>query len=184
MARGRPPKSAALKELAGNPGKRPLVTYAEVFGPPMPKPVYPNGCPEPPTWLDAVAIEQWILEWPRLDGLYLKDTDLTGFALYCAAMSRYRAAKSVIDADGLTYTTSSGYVRERPEIKILEKAERIIRSFLDALASSPLARLRAGSIQASRQLPLPLGDSKSQQPGASAPVPAKDPNDPVGHLMH
>ena len=186
MARGRKRKSDELKQLAGNPGKRPIVTYAEEFGPPMPRVVLPSNCPVPPSWLDSLGVEQWILEWPRLDGLYLKDTDLTGFAIYCAAVSRFRQAKAVIDQLGLTYSTVSGYVRERPEVKILEKAERTIRSFLDALASNPLARLRAGSIQASRQLNLPLaGEPKPQQPGASsAPAPAKDPNDPVGHLVH
>lgn len=183
MARGRKAKPNELKQLAGNPGKRPIVTYPEEFGPPMPRVVLPGNCPAPPSWLDSLGIEQWILEWPRLDGLYLKDTDLTGFAIYCASVSRYRQAKAVIDASGLTYTTLSGYVRERPEVKILEKAERTIRSFLDALASNPLARLRAGSIQASRQLPLPLGDGPKQATPAG-PSPAKDMNDPVGHLVH
>lgn len=180
MAKGRPEKSAALKSLAGNPGKRPIAEPGEAA--PAAERARDTGIPRPPTWLDKIAARQWRLEYSGLVGRYLQQADLTGFAIYCAAVSRYRSAKEIIDRDGLTYTTGTGYVRERPEVKILEKAERTIRSFQDSLAANPLSRIRAGSIMASRQLALPLAPA-GQGAGAPSATP-KSPESPVGFAVH
>lgn len=183
MRRGRPEKPRALKELAGNPGKRkPKAQLSPSPPPPDPPPAPKDTKPQPPTWLPPDAQAIWREEYPYSSSLYLKDSDLQTFATYCAAVWRYRVAFAVLTAQGQTYTTSTGYVRSRPEVKIVEAAERIILSFQAALALHPMARLRAGSIQAAGQGELPLQPPAQPQPKPGPDAASPDHHDPVSFL--
>lgn len=162
---GRAPKPERLKRLAGNPGKR---KAKEAIPPPPAEPDAPADDFAPPVDLTAEERVVWLAEMPRLRRLgMLKVTDLSAFRIYCEALVRKGKAKAVVDAEGLTYKTETGYVRERPEVKILERAERVIKDFMRELALTTKSRVQTAATMASRQMSLPGFD----HPPAAAPTP-------------
>ena len=70
--RGRKPKPTAVKELEGNPGKRPLNELE-----PKPK----KKAPKCPGWLDAEAKTEWRRVAKQLEELgVLTEVDMAAFA--------------------------------------------------------------------------------------------------------
>ena len=75
--RGRKPKPTAIKELEGNPGKRPL-NDAE------PKPE--RKAPPCPKWLEPEAKKEWRRLSKQLEQIgVLTEVDQAAFASYCQA---------------------------------------------------------------------------------------------------
>lgn len=133
-ARGPAPKPTHLKVLEGNPGKRPLNKNE-----PKPKPVAPK-CP---TWLDKEAKREWKRVAPELEKLgLLTIVDGTALAAYCQAYSRWAAAEKVLTTEGMTYETETGYIRQRPEVGIVQKYLNLIRGFCAEFGLTPSARSR------------------------------------------
>lgn len=181
---GRPPKPDHIKAKAGNPGKRKPKVVQPVAAPTDPEPPVDEFAP-PADLTDAERIV-WLAELPRLRkaGL-LKLSDLSAFRIYVEAMVRKGRAKSVVDAQGLTYQTETGYVRERPEVKILERAERVIKDFMKELALTTKSRVQTAATMASRQYSLPLDPSPAAPSSAAAPSTGKAPppnGGPIGAL--
>ena len=78
--RGRKPKPTAIKELEGNPGKRPL-NEAE------PKPEH--KAPPCPKWLEPEAKKEWRRLSKQLEAIgVLTEVDQAAFASYCQAYAR------------------------------------------------------------------------------------------------
>ena len=80
--RGRKPKPTAIKELEGNPGKRPL-NDAE------PKPE--RKAPPCPKWLEPEAKKEWRRLSKQLEQIgVLTEVDQAAFASYCQAYARWK----------------------------------------------------------------------------------------------
>lgn len=88
MPGGRPPKSAALKRLQGNPGRRPLGVEAN------PAPGEALRCP---AWIDRRAKLKWRQLAPKLLGLRLL-TELDGetLAVACQCWAEFRIATEAL----------------------------------------------------------------------------------------
>lgn len=125
----------------GNPGKRKRA--------PEPDPVSP--IPQPPTHLDAYAVE----EWNRLSqGLYalgiLYEVDRAVFAAYCSSYSIWRTAKEErqkrIDKGGplagLVDVTKAGNIIQNCLIGIENKAAADMVRYAAEFGLSPSARAR------------------------------------------
>lgn len=72
--------------------------------------------PEPPAWLDDNAASFF--------RTVVRDYSLEDFQLYvltaaAEALHRYDRAREVLDAEGPTYTTGAGMIRQRPEVVVL-----------------------------------------------------------------
>lgn len=81
--RGRKPTPTAIKELEGNPGKRPLNAKE-------PKPV--KKAPACPKWLEPEAKKEWRRLSKQLEQLgVLTELDMASFAAYCQAYARWTA---------------------------------------------------------------------------------------------
>lgn len=179
--KGRKPKSDALHELAGNPGKRTRSARTACADQSAAADDF-----SAPSHLTAAEKRVWAREVGRLQRAgYARPSDLGAFAVYVQALARHAVANGVLQKGGLTYTTPSGYVRKRPEVEIVQAAERIILAFGKSLALTTGDRLRAASQMAVRQGELPFG------PTPSAPAPAaqaaahlreQDSDDPIGFL--
>ena len=179
MAKGRPPKPAALKALAGNPGRRKLTRGDVVEA--------PDGDFEPPKSLTRTEKKVWAEELPRMRaGGLLKAADFPVFRSYVEALTRYRAAKEVVDRDGMTYVSESKHgsmVRVRPEVGILEKAERMLSKLADQLAAGPKARISTtAQLAASRQYQLPLPGLDGAPPPEPEPATPSE-KGPVGWIQ-
>lgn len=179
MAKGRKPKPESLHELAGNPGKRtrqPRTAFAEQS----------SAVDDfaPPTHLTVAEKKVWDREIGRLQRAgYARPSDLGAFAVYVQALARHALANRVLQKEGLTYETQSGYVRKRPEVEIVQAAERIILAFGKSLALTTGDRLRAATQMAGRQGELPFGPTAPAPTAHSPqPQPAQDSDDPIGYL--
>ena len=157
---GRKPKPTALKELAGNPGKRPLNRRE-------PRP--PRGPLDPPAHLSAQARAKWIELAQSFDQLGLLTTiDRVAFEGYCEVWARWCRAKRVVARKGLTYTTGNGLIRKRPEVQIAAECERLMRQLAAEFGATPSSRSRVQMPDAAQPtLPgIPAPDPKAPPPGA------------------
>jgi len=78
---------------------------------------------------------------PRLFKLgLLTEVDAPALAGLCAAWSDFRVTTAVLKKKGLTFKTRTGYIAQRPEVGIRNKALQIIRSFGSEFGLTPAAR--------------------------------------------
>ena len=137
--RGRKPTPTAIKELEGNPGKRPL-NDAE------PKPQ--KKAPACPKWLDAEAKKEWRRLAKTMEAMgVLTEVDMAAFAGYCQAYARWKQEVERITDRGLVMRTPSGYAQQVPYISIAQQYLRLMNQFAEQFGLTPAARSRiiAGS---------------------------------------
>jgi len=136
--RGRKPKPTALKQLAGNPGKRPLNADEPEFAPSeAAAPVYLRGAAKD--------------EWDRLAATLLAQKVLTtadraALAGYCQAFADWQKAQLVLNKGGknggFTFKTGNGYVQQRPEVAIAQKSLSLMLKFGVEFGLTPSSRAR------------------------------------------
>jgi P27 family predicted phage terminase small subunit len=132
--RGRKPKPTAVKELEGNPGKRPLNKNE-----PKPRKRAP-ACP-------ADMCEEGKKEWNRLYknleelGL-LTELDISSFEAYCTAYGRWKAAEALITKHGSIYRDKNGGLAKSPMIDIAIKYLTIANRYAEQFGLTPSSRSR------------------------------------------
>jgi P27 family predicted phage terminase small subunit len=94
MARGRKPKPTITKDLAGNPGHRPLNKL---------EPKYNElSSVDAPEWLDDMARESWNWYCPLLvSQKILTQADLHNLEVFCSSYSRWRQAELDVKTNGI-----------------------------------------------------------------------------------
>jgi len=133
-ARGPAPLPTNIKRLNGNPGHRPL-NVAE----PKPLPI----APECPSWLDKEAKKEWKRVAPELERLgLLTKVDGTALQGYCQAYATWKQCTEALQKHGLVMETQSGYLQQRPEVSIGNKALDQVRAFCIQFGLTPSARAR------------------------------------------
>lgn len=147
--RGRKPKPTVLKQLAGNPGKRPL-NKAE------PQPPVPASTPYVPRHL----CEEGKREWRRLVsilvdlGLYT-EIDRAALAMYCQAWGRWVIAEERIDkTGGPTLTSDKGNLYPNPWASEANRRYEQMRKALVEFGLSPAQRSRVRAVERTEQLSL------------------------------
>lgn len=140
MPGGRPPKSAALKALAGNPGKR---TAPAVEAKPTPK------LPTPPRYLSVVAKREWRRQGKELVRLGLiTNIDLRAFELFCTTYERWLDAHTAVTELGMVVYTPSGYPMVRPEFTLQMKLQEQMLRLLQQFGLTPSSRAKAATAAA------------------------------------
>ena len=137
--RGRKPTPTAIKELEGNPGKRPLNKNE-------PKPT--KKAPPFPKWLEPEAKKEWRRLAKKMEQLgVLTEVDMAAFAGYCQAYARWKEAEEFISKHGSIFQTPSGYVQQVPQVSIAQQNLKIMQSFCSEFGLTPATRSRiiAGS---------------------------------------
>lgn len=131
---GRRPKPTQLKRLQGNPGKRPLNKHE-------PQPLGDRfNCPG---WLSAEAKSEWRRIVPQLRVLGLATRiDHAALEAYCEQYARWREATMLLREIGLSYETSTGNLRERPEVGVANEALKNMRMLLTEFGMTPASRSR------------------------------------------
>lgn len=158
MARTRVPNK--MKELTGNPGKRPYVKGE----------LSPAGTLTPPPNLTKAAKVIWsrvVMAMPK--GVYAA-TDQTALAVYCEQVAIYEAAVKHLDKEGLVSIGSQQQQIVSPYVRIMNEASRLIVTLGAKLFLDP----------ASRQTINAPSDSSNDEwkPDAAAPP---DPNEAPKH---
>ncbi len=151
MVRGRKPKSAKLKLLEGNAGRRPINDDE-------PKPALTKNT-KPFTWLSKRAQQVWRRSVPELVATgQLTKVDVDAFAGYCSACATFQECEEVIKKDGRTYESDSKnfglQIKKRPEVAIRSDALKIIRSFASEFGLTPSSRTRIKIEKPKKESPL------------------------------
>lgn len=92
------------------------------------------------------------------EGCGLRRCDEASLYAYCNAYARLIKAQKVLNEEGMTYTTftkQGEMIRQRPEVGIVEKAEKIVRAFATEFGMTTAARKNIGDQNQGR---LPLND--------------------------
>jgi P27 family predicted phage terminase small subunit len=132
--RGRKPKPSAIKELAGNPGKRPLN---------MAEPVPPPGVPESPMELSPEAQAEWNRICPLLIQMgVLSTVDTTALAAYCECFAQSVSATRIVRKVGAVIKTPTGYPIQSPYVSVASKALEQMRKLLTEFGMTPSSRSR------------------------------------------
>lgn len=119
-------------DLRGNPGRRPPANE------PKPAPIAPS-CPY---WLDRRAKNEWKRIIALLEPLGLAtQVDRAALAGYCQCYSEWVTADAVLQKQGLTFTTENGYVQQRPEVAIRQKARGDMLRFAARFGLTPSDRV-------------------------------------------
>lgn len=133
MSAGRKPKPTKLKELEGNPGKRPLNKN---------EPQY-SGVPTAPKHLDKAAKQEWKRISKDLESAgVLTTVDRAALAAYCAAYSRWAAAETNIQKFGMVIKAPSGYPIQNPYVTIANTAMGNMHKFATEFGLTPSSRSR------------------------------------------
>jgi P27 family predicted phage terminase small subunit len=131
---GRKPKPTALKELAGNPGKRSLNKNEPRFG----------GIAKCPSHLSKLAKAEWRRVSPELEasGL-LTSVDRAALAAYCSSWARWVDAEEHLQKDGMAFASpKSGYLVPSPYVSISNTALDAMRKFASEFGMTPSSRSR------------------------------------------
>jgi P27 family predicted phage terminase small subunit len=147
VSRGPIPIPTALKQAAGNPGRRELND-----GEPSP----PPGEITPPDWLTTEGREYWTRGAPIVKSMRtLTTADVNAFARYCNALARYVKLTKLIDAGGTTYTRldekgAIAYVGEIPQASEWRKLHEILLKLEShfGMTASARTRIRLEPVQA------------------------------------
>ena len=135
--RGRKPKPTAVKQLAGNPGKRPLNDREPQFR-------APDAAPYAPRFLN----EPGKAEWRRIVGLLLEagvytEVDRAALALYCQAWGRWVIAEQQIErTGGEVLETDKGNMYQNPWRYEANKAWSYVLKAATEFGMTPSARTR------------------------------------------
>jgi len=104
---------------------------------PKPKPIAPHY----PIWLTDAAKDEWKKLAPELEKLgILSSIDGPVFAVFCQAISNFRAATLEIKREGIMLTGARK--RKHPALQIQRDAAGIIRQYAAEFGLTPSSRTR------------------------------------------
>lgn len=143
---GRRPKPTALKELAGNPGKRPL-------NPREPKP-RPKAPPPPATLSDAEKATYRRLA-RTLSGMgVVTVADGTALALLAVALTQYWDARAQVTKLGAVVKTAAGNLIQNPYLPVANKAWEQVMRLLSEFGLTPASRSRVQTLDGTGEMSL------------------------------
>jgi P27 family predicted phage terminase small subunit len=140
--RGPNPKPTKLKELEGNPGKRPLN---------MKEPQPAMLIPSCPAFLKGAARREWKRITPELYTIgLLTSIDRAALAGYCQAYGRWEEAERQLNELGkiskgtmkYLYKTTNGNLIISPLLSVSNKAMEQMHKFLTEFGMTPASRSR------------------------------------------
>jgi P27 family predicted phage terminase small subunit len=124
-------KSAASKELRGNPGKRPIAEPANL-----------RGIPQPPAALPEEALPEWRRVVKLLsDRGDLSELDQAGLADYCLCRLRLAECEELIGRDGALVPGQRGLVKN-PAIQIARQYRSALAKWAELFGLTPASRSR------------------------------------------
>ncbi len=139
--KGRKPKPTKQKEIAGNPGRRPLNVE---------EPQHECAAPDCPEHLSAEAAE----EWHRITDEMVKartiaTIDRAALAAYCQAWARWVEAETQISQTGGAVVKSpNGHPMQNPWLSIANKAIEQLHKLSAEFGFTPSSRSRVNAFPA------------------------------------
>jgi len=141
--RGRPPKPTEIRELEGNPGKRPLPEPVRIQG---------KAALEKPRGMPKAAQEAWDLIVPSLLEVGVVDgVDALALEAMCLAYWQMKEAEKLLKKDGILSTGSQGQLVEHPAAGTMRAASSLFAKYAEQYALTPVARTRLGLAELQRR---------------------------------
>lgn len=124
-----------MKQLEGNPGKRPLNER---------EPVGPQGIPDCPAFLDEEARAEWFRTAKVLSDMgLLTMADRSALAAYCVAYSRWVQAEDQVKKFGtIVKSPDKGFPMKSPYLTVADQALETMRKFMVEFGLTPSSRSR------------------------------------------
>lgn len=99
-------------------------------------------CPE---WLDDEAKAEWerIYKIIKKEKIEFTPKDLKTLEAYCRNYSKWKQCEEVLK-NGLTFKTPNGYIQQRPEESVSNKAQEKMLQCAKELGLTPASRARMG----------------------------------------
>lgn len=140
--RGPKPQPTTLKLLRGNPGKRPLNEQ---------EPTPPDGMPECPEFLDAVAKAAWERTAAMLKQMgVLTVADGIALSALCTLYSRWVHAEEQVKKFGaVVKNPDRGHPMKSPYLRIANESLEALRKLLLEFGLTPSSRSRIHAMGAS-----------------------------------
>jgi P27 family predicted phage terminase small subunit len=136
MTAGRKPLPTAVKELNGNPGKRPL-NRSE------PRPGRPRRVPPPPDHLKGLARRKWQKMAAQLHKIgVLTEIDQDALARYCVTYQRWREAEAKIAREGEVVLTVNGNQIQNPYLAIANRCMAQLNTLGAEFGLTPSSRAK------------------------------------------
>lgn len=130
---GRPPKPTRVKQLSGNPGRRPLNKRE-------PKPA---SAVKRPRGLGKGAAKFWSEHAAELERLQLMTgVDVPAFRLMAEMYAIAVDAAAEVQAEGLTVASADGGLKKHPAFQVLRDSATSFRQFSHDFGLNPAARGR------------------------------------------
>lgn len=137
--RGKKPKPTAIKERAGNPGRRPLNKKEPKY-----KPANLNV---PRGRLPKDGQRAWkLLAKPLADKGVLTEADLIAFEMLCIHYALARQAADILDKIGLFMRDRDNEPRKNPATQIFRDNSQHLRAYLAEFGLTPSSRVRIQAI--------------------------------------
>jgi len=97
-----------------------------------------------PSWFDEESKKEWkriikIIESEKVD---FGQKDLKALEGYCISYSKWKKCEQYLLENGYTFQTGNGYIQQRPEVSIANKALQEMRAYQKELGLTPAARAR------------------------------------------
>lgn len=102
----------------------------------------PKPCPK---WLNEIAKK----EWRRIAKIFADEEkeftnkDLKALEAYCINYAKWQKCEEILQAEGYSMEVGdNGYIQQRPEVSIANKAQTELRAWAKELGLTPAARQR------------------------------------------
>ena len=133
--RGRKPKPIAIKELEGNPGKRPLNLSEPKFK--------SNTEVKCPNYLTALAKKEWRRLAPSMQEIGILDSvNQSLFAAYCQCYAYWVENQMALSEGNSTVLTPSGYAQQKPQVNIALNCLKMATNIASEFGLTPSSRSR------------------------------------------
>jgi len=137
--KGRKPTPTRIKQLMGNPGKRPL---------PPDEPNPKAEIPVMPQHLIGHAADEWNRITKELHEFGLvTQLDRAALSAYCQTYSRWVQAEALIGDNGVTSITSNGTLVQSPYVGIANQSLQLMYKYLVEFGMTPSSRTRVAAVK-------------------------------------
>jgi len=111
-----------------------------------------RAAPSPPTGLPAEARDVWDTIVPTLEKVGLLDgIDAVALEGLCVLVARARAARELVERDGIVAHTAKGVPVVHPAVRVERDAWQAFLRFAEQYALTPVARTRLGLAELQRR---------------------------------
>lgn len=97
-----------------------------------------------PIWMNDQAKKEWrrVIKLIIEEEKELEEKDFKTLETYCVNYAKWLKCEEILDKKGLTFETPNGYVQQRPEVSIGNKAQERLLAAAKELGLTPAARAR------------------------------------------